>query len=261
MQMTDDAGINWFYTTQGRGEPVLFLHGGLDTCANYTKFLTELSDGFRVIAVDRRGHGRTADTDAPFDYDLMAQELVAFARKLNLVSFHVIGFSDGANIGLHMASGFPEMVKSLIAISGNYRGSSGMSRGCLEMFGALSVDFVQERMPQVLEQYTELSPNPAPETFIAKTKKLWSQESIINKEQLTMLQVPTLIVGGDRDMVLPEQFVEMKALIPNASLLLLPYCGHFVFQDFVWSSTAVSAVQLFKEFLTTRFADHNTDFI
>lgn len=260
MQMTT-AGINWFYTMEGQGEPVLFLHGGLDTCANYTNLLAELVDGFRVIAVDRRGHGRTADTDAPFDYALMAEELAAFARGLDLPPFHVIGYSDGANIGLHMASRFPETVKSLIAISGNYKGLSGMSEGCLAMFDALSVEFVQEHMPEVLEQYAELNPTPTPETFIAKTKKLWNQESVISRELLASLRVPALIVGGDRDMVLPEQLVEMKTLIPDASLLMLPYCGHFVFQDFAWSSTAASAVQLFKKFLTTRFSEHNTDFI
>lgn len=256
-----DSGINWFYTEEGQGEPVLFLHGGFDTCANYTSLLAELTDGFRVIAVDRRGHGKTADTDAPFDYALMTEELVSFARKLGLPSFHVIGYSDGANIGLHMASRFPEMVKSLIAISGNYKGTSGMSEGCLEMFNALSVDFVQEHMPEVLEQYTELNPHPTPESFIAKTKKLWRQEIAISREILAAIQVPTLLAGGDRDMVLPEQFLEMKAMIPDASLLMLPYCGHFVFQDFAWSSTAASAVLLFKEFMATRFSGHNKDFI
>ena len=256
-----DSGINWFYTEEGQGEPVLFLHGGFDTCTNYTSLLAELAGGFRVIAVDRRGHGKTADTDAPFDYALMAEELVSFARKLGLPSFHVIGFSDGANIGLHMASRFPKMVKSLIAISGNYKGTSGMSEGCLQMFDALSVDFVQEHMPEILEQYSELNPHPTPEVFIAKTKKLWRQEIAISREILTAIQVPTLLAGGDRDMVLPEQFLEMKAMIPDASLLLLPYCGHFVFQDFAWSSTAASAVLLFKEFMSTRFSGHNTDFI
>lgn len=260
MQITT-AGITWFYTMEGQGEPVLFLHGGLDACANYTRFLAELADGFCVIAVDRRGHGRTADTDAPFDYALMAEELAAFARGLDLPPFHVVGYSDGANIGLHMASHFPEMVKSLIAISGNYKVLSGMSEGCLAMFDALSVAFVQDHMPQVLEQYTELNPTPAPETFIAKTKTLWNQESVISQEILETLRVPVLLVGGDRDMILPQHFVEMKALIPDSSLLMLPYCGHFVFQDFAWSSTAVFAVKLFKDFLATRFAEHNTDFI
>lgn len=258
---TTVMGIDWFYTIQGQGEPVLFLHGGLDTCANYTMLLSELADSFRVIAVDRRGHGRTADTEMPFDYALMAEELAGFARALELSPCHVIGYSDGANIGMYMASRFPEEVKSLIAISGNYKGRSGMSEGWLEMIEALSVDFVREQMPQVLEQYVELNPTPAPEAYIAKTKSLWSGESVIGREELQTLRVPTLIVGGDRDVVLLEQLSEMKELIPGASLLVLPYCGHFVFQDFAWSPVAASAVQLFRDFLTTRFAEHNPDFI
>ncbi len=260
MQISD-MSINWFYTTEGQGDPVLFLHGGFDTCTNYTHLLNELANEFKVIAVDRRGHGRTADTDAPFDYALMAEEMIAFMHKLNVSSFHIIGYSDGANIGLHMASGYPEKIKKLVAISGNYKASSGMSEGCLGMFRALSFEFVQKYMPEVLEQYLELNPNPAPKVFIAKTKDLWNQECVIKKELLEAFRVPTLLVGGDRDMVLPEQLVEMKTLIPNSSLLLLPYCGHFIFQDFVWSSTAASAVGMFKEFLMTGFVEHNTEFI
>lgn len=254
------AGINWYYTMEGQGEPLLFLHGGLDTCENYETLLAELAKDFRVIAVDRRGHGRTADTDAPFEYGLMAEELISFTQILDLPPFHIVGYSDGANLGLHMASRLPGKVKSLVAISGNYLGVSGMSQGWLETVEALSADFVQEHMPEVAQQYEELNPAPALESFINKTKKLWSRDCVIEVETLQVLQTPTLIVGGDRDIVLPEQLADMKKLIPNASLFMLPYCGHFVFQDFAWSNTAASAVDVFKDFLTTRFSGHNADF-
>ena len=135
-----------------------------------------------------------------------------------------------------------------------------MSQGWLETVEALSADFVQEHMPEVAQQYEELNPAPALESFISKTKELWSRDCVIGVETLQALQTPTLIVGGDRDIVLPEQLVDMKRLIPDASLLMLPYCGHFVFQDFAWSSTAASAVDMFKAFLTTRFSAHNADF-
>ncbi|MCB6543187.1 hypothetical protein LI168_13870, partial [Desulfovibrio desulfuricans] len=92
------------------------------------------------------------------------------------------------------------------------------------------------------------------------TKELWSRDCVVEVEILQALQTPTLIVGGDRDIVLPEQLVDMKKLIPGASLLMLPYCGHFVFQDFAWSNTAASSVAVFKDFLTTRFSAHNADF-
>ena len=254
------GGINWYYTTEGQGEPLLFLHGGLDTCENYETLLAELAKDFRVIAVDRRGHGRTADTDAPFEYGLMAKELISFTQALDLPSFHIVGYSDGANLGLHMASRLPGKVKSLIAISGNYLGVSGMSQGWLETVEALSADFVREHMPEVAQQHAELNPAPVLESFINKTRELWSRDCIIDAEILQALQTPTLVVGGDRDIVLAEQLVNMKNMIPDASLLMLPYCGHFVFQDFAWSDTAASAVAVFKEFLTTRFSAHNADF-
>lgn len=259
MQIPTD-GINWFYTTEGQGEPLLFLHGGLDTCENYETLLAELAKDFRVIAVDRRGHGRTADTDAPFEYALMADELISFTQALDLPPFHIVGYSDGANLGLHMANRLPDKVKNLIAISANYLGVSGMSQGWLETVEALSVDFVQEHMPEVAQQYAKLNPAPMLESFISKTKELWSRDCVVEVEILQALQTPTLIVGGDRDIVLPEQLVDMKKLIPSASLLMLPYCGHFVFQDFAWSNTAASSVAVFKDFLTTRFSAHNADF-
>lgn len=136
-----------------------------------------------------------------------------------------------------------------------------MSDGCLAMFDALSVEFVQETMPDILRQYSELNPAPTPESYIAKTKQMWNQEIVISRECLAGIRVPVLIVGGDRDMVLPEQLLEMKSLIPDASLLILPYSGHYIFQDFAWSSTTVSAVQLFREFITTRFSGNNAIFI
>lgn len=259
MQISTD-GINWFYTIKGQGEPLLFLHGGLDTCENYENLLAELAKDFRVIAVDRRGHGRTADTEAPFEYVLMAEELISFTQALDLPPFHIVGYSDGANLGLHMASRLPGTVMSLIVISGNYLGVSGMSQGWLETVEVLSADFVQEHMPEVVQQYAELNPAPMLESFICKTKELWSRDCVIDVQNLKALQTPTLVVGGDRDIVLPEQLVDMKKLIPDASLLMLPYCGHFVFQDFAWSNTAASAVDVFKDFLKTRFSAHNTDF-
>lgn len=255
------GGVDWFYTMEGQGEPVLFLHGGFDSCVNYSRLLMELAETFQVIAMDRRGHGKTRDTDAPFDYAVIAEEVREFMDALGLESSHVIGYSDGANIGLHMASRFPEKLKSLIAISGNYKGLSGMSEGWLETMAALSVDFVREYMPETLDRYVELNPRPMPEQYIEKTKALWNRETIISSGALSTLQVRTLIIGGDRDIVLPEQQVEMHRLVPGSSLLLLPYGGHFIFQDFSWSSTASCAVEICKNFLSTNFADHNRDFI
>lgn len=57
------------------------------------------------------GTAESADTDAPFEYALMADELISFTQALDLPPFHIVGYSDGANLGLHMANRLPDKVK------------------------------------------------------------------------------------------------------------------------------------------------------
>lgn len=249
-------GADWFYTVAGQGDPVLFLHGGFDSSANFTRLIETLSRDFRVVAVDRRGHGRTADTDAPFDYALMAEEVMEFALGIGLKSFHLLGYSDGANLGFHMGRGHPEAVKSLVAVSGNYKGLTGMTEAWLDIIRALSPEYVRDRMPGVVEQYLALNPAPDLETFVAKTKAIWTEEYVITKDKLGELPVRTLLIHGDRDIMLPEQAVEMHSLIPRAYLMMLPDTGHNIFQDFAFKTAAQAAIPVIREFLLTGFARH-----
>lgn len=247
-------GTEWFYTAQGKGETILFLHGGLDTAANYERLCASLADAYRVVSVDRRGHGRTADTDAPFDYTLMAAETRAFIAALDLGAVHLLGYSDGANIGLHLASAFPETVKSLVAISGNYKGLSGMSEQWLDALPKLSLEYAREHMGMALRQYMDLNPAPDPAAYIAKTRALWCKDAAVPEEKLAAIRTATLIIAGDRDIVLPEQSLAMHALIPQSSLMLLPRAGHCIFQDFIWNAPAEAAIIMIRDFLARRSA-------
>lgn len=250
--ITTVRGAEWFYSVEGQGDTVLFLHGGLDASANYTRLIADLAGSFRVVAVDRRGHGRSTDTDAPYDYALMAEEVYEFTRALGIEKFHIAGYSDGANLGFHLASDHPEAVKSLVAISGNYTGYANMSPQWLTMLPSLSEDFAREHMAKAVEQYTALNPRPDFSTFIAKTRAIWTEEIVIAPEKLAAIRAATLLICGDRDIMLPEQAIAMRALIPNASLLMLPDTGHTIFQDFAYKTPAVAAVPIIKEFIAKR---------
>ena len=251
-QVAAVRGAEWFYSVAGRGDTVLFLHGSLDTSANYTRLVADLAGSFRVIAVDRRGHGRSTDTDAPYDYALMAEEIYEFTRVLGIGKFHIIGYSDGANLGLHLAGGHPEAVKSLVAISGNYKGLSGMSRQWLDMLPRLSEEFAREHMAKAVEQYMALNPRPDFAAHFAKTRAIWMEDAVISPEKLGAIRAATLLVCGDRDIVLPEQTIALRALIPGASLLILPDTGHTIFQDAAYKTPAAAAVPIIREFIAKR---------
>ena len=247
-------GTDWFYTVEGQGEPVLFLHGGLDSAVNFTRLTADLAASHQVIAVDRRGHGRTGDSAAPFDYALMADEVKAFAVALGLGRFHLVGYSDGANIGFHLASGSPELLRSFVAVSGNYMGLAGMAEHWLGMIPQMSAAYAREHMAKIVTQYEALNPRPDLESYVTKTKAIWNEEFTATEEQLQAIAVKTLLVAGDRDIVLPGQTVEMHRLIPGSLLMILPDTGHFIFQDFAYKTAAAVAVRVIKEFFAKQSA-------
>src|SRR6476469_10227644 len=88
---------------------VVFLHGGLsDSDAMLDTMGAPLGETYRVAAFDRRGHGRTADTDAPFHYADMAVEVLGVLEMVVDGPAHLVGFSDGGTVALLVALDHPE---------------------------------------------------------------------------------------------------------------------------------------------------------
>ena len=114
-------GVKTYYEVHGEGEPLLLLHGGaVPAIESFALQTPELAKHFKVILPERRGHGRTADVDGPITYDLMAQDTIAFMEALAIKSAHLVGWSDGANVGMLVAISRPDLVKKLVSISGNF---------------------------------------------------------------------------------------------------------------------------------------------
>ena len=84
MAHIDIDGLSTWTETRGSGEhTVVLLHGGLGNSDDLLDSIgAELVERFRVVAFDRRGHGHTADTDAPFHYDDMAAHAIAVLERL-----------------------------------------------------------------------------------------------------------------------------------------------------------------------------------
>ncbi|WP_433288435.1 alpha/beta fold hydrolase [Pseudonocardia sp. CA-142604] len=87
---------------------------------------------FRVFAPDRRGYGRTPDVPGPFTYEVTAADTVAFLEPVVGGSAHLVGYSDGATPALHVALRRPDLVRSLVLMSGQFH-HTGLLPG---MFGS-----------------------------------------------------------------------------------------------------------------------------
>jgi pimeloyl-ACP methyl ester carboxylesterase len=116
----DSKGVKIRYVTEGKGDPVVLIHGwmsdssmwGQDSSGN-----TKLKglDGFQVIALDCRGHGKSDKPHEPGQYGLeMAADVIRLLDHLKLEKAHLVGYSSGAFIAGNVAATHPTRVISVI---------------------------------------------------------------------------------------------------------------------------------------------------
>src|SRR2546425_11431411 len=96
------ANIDIYYKDWGKGQPIVFSHGWPLSADDWdTQMLFFLGKGFRVIAHDRRGHGRSSQTDGGHDMDHYADDLAALTAHLDLKGAVHVGHSTGGGEGVH----------------------------------------------------------------------------------------------------------------------------------------------------------------
>lgn len=106
------------YLEAGVGEPLLLIHGIGQSLYTWRNVFSELSDNYRVIAIDLLGHGYSSRPDTfRYTMDDTADLLCAFLDAKGIQSAHMIGFSTGAMYMLRFLSRYPERVANCVAIS------------------------------------------------------------------------------------------------------------------------------------------------
>lgn len=130
----------WVRDDEGDGAPLLMLHGGLlGSEASWGDLPPLLAPHFRLVMFDRRGHGRTADSEDPFHYATMAEETAAVIETLDLAPANLVGYSDGANLLLHLAKDRPELIGTMVLLSCNFR-ADAVDPGTFETLKGLEGD-------------------------------------------------------------------------------------------------------------------------
>ncbi len=202
-------GIDMFYRVVGEGPPMLLIHGGLSDQHVWDAQLPILARRHRVILADSRGQGRSTRTDAPLSYDLMADDYVALLDYLGVDKVDLVGWSDGAIIGLDIAMRYPERLNSLFAQAANVTpdGSTGYALARAE----------GKPIP-ALRHYADID---------QEIHALWANEPNYTAEDLSRIGVRTAVVIGDRDTAITREHTEFIASqIPDAELIILPDSGH-----------------------------------
>jgi pimeloyl-ACP methyl ester carboxylesterase len=216
-------GIRVWYAEFGRGEPVLLLHGGLANSNYWGNQVPALAESYRVIVADSRGHGRSTHDERPYGYDLMASDVLGLMDFLKLPKAAVVGWSDGAILGLDIAIHHPERLSKLFAFAANSDPSGVADIAQSTVFNAY--------IARAEKEYQVLSPTPDQyKSFVDQISKMWETEPHFTAEQLRVITVPTWIVDADHDEAIKRENTEFMANeIPDAGLLLQPQVSHFSF--------------------------------
>src|SRR6202000_243767 len=114
-----DDGTKIYYEIYGQGRPLVLLHGDLyGDISEYGKLIPALQKSFKVIAIETRGHGKSAIGNQPFSYQLFASDAVKIIRKETADSAVLIGFSGGAVTAMLVTLQHPELVRKLVYVGG-----------------------------------------------------------------------------------------------------------------------------------------------
>ena len=170
-----------YYETYGAGPPVLVLHGGLGSIEGMSRQSRALAKSHLVIAADSRGHGRSTDLNVQLSYALMSDDMSKLLDHLQIDRVDVVGWSDGAIIGLDLAMRHPECIRKLVAISANY-----------DVDGLVETPSLDLNIPPAPFQYKLLARDPAHwPVFYRKVVRMWQTQPHYTLKELGHIRAST----------------------------------------------------------------------
>jgi pimeloyl-ACP methyl ester carboxylesterase len=242
MDHVEVAGLRIAFERQGKGPPLLLLHGGYGLDSREWRWqLDALSDEFTVVAWDAPGHGQSSDPPETFGLSDYAGAVAGFVAALGLDRPHVLGLSFGGGLAIELYRCHPTIPRTL-ALAGAYAGWAG----------SLPADVVEERLQRAIRE-SELPPetwlpaympgmlsSSAPPELVEELMSIMLDVHPAGlraelrafakadlRDVLPTIEVPTLVLHGEHDQRAPRNVAEdLHARIPGSTLVVLPGVGH-----------------------------------
>ena len=210
----ETRGFKMYYEIYGEGEPLLIIHGNGGSINNFVYQIPEFSKYYKVIPADSRAQGRSIDHNDSLSYEMMTDDLNALLDSLHLDSCYVIGWSDGGINGLLLAIRHPDKVKKLAVTGANLWPDT------------TAVDPFVYTLAMNYNNQLALQKQTDSVKDERKLAHLLSYEPHITLDQLHTIKCPTLVIGGDHDVILPQHTMLIAQNIPRSYLWIIPNSGH-----------------------------------
>jgi pimeloyl-ACP methyl ester carboxylesterase len=241
-------GLNVYYEIHGGPlapgvTPMVLIHGGMmaiETAFAGRSLLRLLAANAPVIALELQGHAHTGDRPGPITVERLADDAAGVLAHLGVQRAHFVGHSLGGMTSIGAAVRHPERVASLTAISAMYQ-LEGFLPELVTMQRNPTHTPSAELMPLLPTEadfmawkahYDRVAPDPSAfERVLGRLNTMLAQWEGWSHEQLGAIRAPALLAIGDNDFTRVEHAAEMKRLIPNAQLAILPGTTHMSIID------------------------------
>lgn len=230
-------GANFYYEIHGQGQPLILIAGYSANHLYWMPILGELSQHFQVLIFDNRGAGKTTDDGRELSAELMADDVVAIGKALDLKKPHILGVSMGGAIAQCIATRHPDYLNKLIILVSTAKWRQAMLIGvkaAIEMHEE-NVD-IQLQIESTLawiygEQFLQneknielfkrmFLENPLPQSTEDQYRQYHVLKTFDGRDRLNKIKTPTLVGYGVQDIiVLPNESRFLTENIPNAKLM------------------------------------------
>ena len=246
--LTKVNDIEMYYELHGKGEPLILIGGYGTSSESWSPFWKQLLKLYQVILFDNRGTGRSSKPDIKYSIKMMADDVAGLMDAINVPKAHIFGASMGGMIAQELVLNHPEKVESLIL-------------GMTSCGGPQSIKFEKEIGMKMLTTANPPSDMPMEEVmelmlsvfyspnYIEENRDLLIKEAMSIKyptpnssrwrhvqaviswkgsyDRLSDIRVPTLIMGGENDVIFPqENFRILAEQIPGSKLQVLKDAAH-----------------------------------
>lgn len=213
----DIRGFKMYCEIYGSGEPLLLIHGNSGEINNFAYQIPFFSKKYKVIVADSRAQGKSKDNGDSLSYEMMADDYAALLNELKIDSAYVIGWSDGGINGLLLSIHHPSKVKKLAITGANLVPDTT----------AVPQEIWDMVIPS-LDALRNKSNKTEKEKNAMKLFRLLAEQPHISPNDLKKISCPTLVIGGDHDVIKEEHTMFIYKSIPRANLWIVPASGHSV---------------------------------
>jgi pimeloyl-ACP methyl ester carboxylesterase len=210
-------GLRLYYEVYGSGEPLLLIHGNGGSIADLSAQIAYFRTHYKVIAMDSRDHGRSADSTSKITYEKMTDDLAALLDHLAVGPVNVLGWSDGGIEALLLGIRHPQKVKKIAAMAANLTPAE-------ESLEPEIIGLIKSMISDMPANQRETTAGRRE----LKVSSLMLSEPNIEFKELETIKAPTLVLAADHDAIRIKHTVEIYLHIANSQLVIFPGSTHMI---------------------------------